>query len=451
MEENESTQIIRTGVAADSAREDIKRELISHGLGTVGFAETYAAILKELGKKEPAPKVPDFVSVVSNKEYNVSPSTGSTELPSIPKMLQTALTITVQSWQAVLTTSIILAFASFVPVLLATFITNIPVLLVLIITTLAYVVTFLAFGALFFVIAKNKERMTYEEAFRFAAGNFVALLWLHIFSALVVVGGSTLLIIPGVLILVYSIFAFLVFIHENATGSRALVRSFDLVQGAFVPLLIRTLCVVLIAFLLGVLTYVLVGALIDSPLSIPATILGALTYTLAYAFAFAGLASLYEARRNAKPLFDLSSYSLLKWGYRLLFLIGVAVVTIILVVSNVIIVFLNSPLFSEFESVQTQNSQEFDEAATENEAFNVADFLMEQKVKATAVSAKISGGRMGSYEGACNDIIVEEPVVCRSTGMEFVVYGPMVAGDIYCVDSTDFSGRVTLPNALSCQ
>lgn len=85
------------------------------------------------------------------------------------------------------------------------------------------------------------------------------------------------------------------------------------------------------------------------------------------------------------------------------------------------------------------------------EGFNFSDFLLKSKVEATAASANVSGGRMGSYGGACADIIVVAPVECLDTEQSFAVFAPMSTGVYYCVDSNEFSGAVSRPKSPLCK
>lgn len=112
-------------------------------------------------------------------------------------------------------------------------------------------------------------------------------------------------------------------------------------------------------------------------------------------------------------------------------------------------------LYSMQESapgVQEEIQWGMEESPVENEeGFNFSDFLLQSKVEATAASANVSGGRMGSYDGACDDIIVVAPIECLDTPKTFSVFAPMSNGAYYCVDSNEFSGAVAKPNSALCR
>jgi hypothetical protein len=106
------------------------------------------------------------------------------------------------------------------------------------------------------------------------------------------------------------------------------------------------------------------------------------------------------------------------------------------------------------ESPEAQEEIEWgveEEQAASEEGFNFSDFLLQSKVEATAASANVSGGRMGSYDGACDDITVVAPVECLDTAQTFAVFAPMSTGVYYCVDSTEFSGPVSRPSNALCK
>ena len=67
----------------------------------------------------------------------------------------------------------------------------------------------------------------------------------------------------------------------------------------------------------------------------------------------------------------------------------------------------------------------------------VGDSILETKVRATVVSAKIQGGRMGSYDGVCKDITVVSPVKCRQTTAGFIIYAPLSNGAYFCEDKSE--------------
>jgi hypothetical protein len=83
------------------------------------------------------------------------------------------------------------------------------------------------------------------------------------------------------------------------------------------------------------------------------------------------------------------------------------------------------------------------------EEVSFSDTIVETNIQATGASAKVQGGRMGSYEGVCNDISVVAPIRCISNDESFAIYGLLSDGTVYCVD-TDSSGRVDRLDGVHC-
>jgi uncharacterized membrane protein len=88
---------------------------------------------------------------------------------------------------------------------------------------------------------------------------------------LVVILGATimgllLLVLPGLLILVLSIFSFHFIVYQNASASRAITQSYYLLKNNFLPVLILALC-------LGVLTALSTGVMLALLLTCPISVI----------------------------------------------------------------------------------------------------------------------------------------------------------------------------------
>lgn len=70
------------------------------------------------------------------------------------------------------------------------------------------------------------------------------------------------------------------------------------------------------------------------------------------------------------------------------------------------------------------------------------DSVLQTKVEQTVVSANIQGGRMGSYDGVCNDVTIVAPIRCQQAQSGYAIFAPMANGSYFCVDSTEFRGYV---------
>lgn len=71
------------------------------------------------------------------------------------------------------------------------------------------------------------------------------------------------------------------------------------------------------------------------------------------------------------------------------------------------------------------------------------DSILQTKVEATVASANVHGGRMGSYDGVCSDIIIVAPVACSATTRAYAIFAPMSNGTYFCVDKSGFRGLIS--------
>jgi hypothetical protein len=81
----------------------------------------------------------------------------------------------------------------------------------------------------------------------------------------------------------------------------------------------------------------------------------------------------------------------------------------------------------------------------------VGETLIISKIETTAASAKLYRGRMGFYDGVCEDITVVAPIVCKNSSDYFLMYAPLTPTSYYCADSNNFSGEVEEPKGNRCQ
>lgn len=93
----------------------------------------------------------------------------------------------------------------------------------------AYFVTRVVLAVMY--AATVAHEVSFTEGWRWGRGRVLAFWWMGILLALVMMAGFGLLIIPGIIVAVYTIFAAQVFILEDRRGIDALVRSTQLVYG----------------------------------------------------------------------------------------------------------------------------------------------------------------------------------------------------------------------------
>ncbi len=113
--------------------------------------------------------------------------------------------------------------------------------------------TLICIPALLVYIA-SEQKMSISDAFKQSRPRIWAFVWIGILSALVMLGGFSLLMIPGIYLMVCFSFAQYLVICEKKGGMQALWESTKLVQGQWLAVFLRILvyAVTLIALMLAV-------------------------------------------------------------------------------------------------------------------------------------------------------------------------------------------------------
>jgi len=164
----------------------------------------------------------------------------------------------------------------------------------LLLNIIAAIVTIIAEIAIIYSI--DDPAKSASEAFRKGLSRFFPFIWVGILTALAVLGGFILLIIPGLIFAVWFSFSYFVLLFEDRRGIAALKQSKHYVQGYFWQVVGRTLAL-LIVVVITVIVVGLIGSLFGSSGS---TILQSLATFLIVPLALAYYYWLYQAIRAAK-------------------------------------------------------------------------------------------------------------------------------------------------------
>jgi hypothetical protein len=257
-------------------------------------------------------------------------------------------------------------------------------------------------------------------------------------------------VVPALAFAVFNVFSFISFVREDARGTGAIVRSIDLVRGAFFSVLGRMILIMLIFFGIGLVLGGVFAVLSVSPLlEAIGNIAASGVEMCVTAISIGAFVKLYEARVAARPLFDRSSYNGLTWLLRIMAVLG-AVVAIGLFLFFIQMVATFYDGLPQDEPIKWGEPTILKDAP---EGFNFEDLVTKSNVETTAASATVYHGRMGSYEGVCQDISVVDPIQCRQNGESFMIFAPVSTGELYCIDNTSFSGTIPGINTAqtSCQ
>lgn len=109
----------------------------------------------------------------------------------------------------------------------------------------------------------KKEPVDLTALYNSSYSQILSYFWISILTGLAVLGGTILLVIPGIIFSVWFSFAAIVFVIEGVKGTEALRASKELVRGKFWPVLWR-----------WVATYIVYGAILTIIIIIPIYIIG---------------------------------------------------------------------------------------------------------------------------------------------------------------------------------
>lgn len=111
-----------------------------------------------------------------------------------------------------------------------------------------------------FLAAREKGRISFQDAFSGAWGKVLSFWWIAILTSLIVTGGLLLFIIPGIIFGIWFSFSLFVFLNEDIKGFNALLKSRKYVEGVFGSILWRQFFFALVSILL-ILPVAIIGAI----------------------------------------------------------------------------------------------------------------------------------------------------------------------------------------------
>lgn len=450
--EDKAKVFLRSQLEAGKRFAEIRREMISQGYGTEGFKDAYSELLIELNISEE-----DKNTFQPDTNHNDVSTAGEGILP-VWTMFKFASRLTFSHMSSVLMAMILVTITTLLSMLIPESPTPylfgpafvVVKLVELLVVTSVYVVSAVA---LFYVIVRTDDDLSYLHGLQWSIQNYLSVVWLSLLTVGISFTGSLVLIVPGLVFIVYNIFSLVVLVREKQRGITAVIRSTDLVFGNFWKLVARLLLIVFFVLVLSLPVALLSGVLAIATSALPAFIYVELALMIFIVmvictFVIGAIVSLYDSCVREKTLFDMSSYKTIKWVYRITALVGFLLsVGLVLVGGYLPINYVDNN--TTFDS--NTNDQPYPSERS-NEEYKVSDLLTESKLNETYASVLYYRSRTGSYDGACSDVVIEESVSCREIDDSFVLYTLVSNGEVYCRDSNGFTGNLkVVPNDYSCQ
>ena len=351
--EQDRHSFILEQLQAGKSKEEIRRELISHGFGSEGFDEALSAAEKEVGKTAPQaaaqpaatqPQVPPVNNTAHITAAGLPPLTGFSTLFNESFSLvwnnmrlywQFVLgSLLIFSGTGVLTgvlvgAMIFLGIGSFF-VSPEMSISGPSIALFGVLGIGLYILLMAAFlfvlGALIYSYIHRAKQVSYWQGLGWALHHIWPIFVIALLTQFVTFGGYVFLLIPGIALSIYLSYSLYVFASEDRPYMSALVRSFDLVYKKWWAVVGRSIlfsiCMMLMFLLLGIFSAVLISTVGEFVILVAILAPFVFCFLMLWFIAFNTL--LFESLQSIKPAsaYNPESHSTLRTALIVLAIIG---------------------------------------------------------------------------------------------------------------------------------
>lgn len=315
---------VRQQLAAGVSRDDLKKTLVTQGWSEQDINEALATV----ETKAPAPAMPQQTQAPAR---SVSQTQGvPVSLVGLGGLFSNAFTIYKKQWLPLLLISAITAGISYALSFLLLGGALLGVALISVVNPLVLIgvvfAALLVFSYLMVVLGGVMLRAVSDTtqgvggSFGWAFKHSLSLYWIYILFFLLIAGGFSLLIIPGIFFLIWFAFAPFVYATEGDKGFDAYFKSKDYVRGHFWSVVVRLIPPALI---FGVIYFLPIDQLIKAVL-----------YFLLNPFLLAYMQSLYLSAKAVRAQSTATPQKESKIAYFIVGLIGLVLPALILAALN---------------------------------------------------------------------------------------------------------------------
>ena len=300
---------------------------------------------------------------------------------------------------------------------------------------IASVVAALTYVALLMVIlmrvVKQDIPLTSKTAWTFIKQHFLSLCVIYLFSGLMILGGMTLFLLPGLAVMISITFAQYVYIHEGKRGLSALLESSALVRGRFWHLVHKILAFIFLSFL-PMLGLTIVFAIIEGIYTSTSTtvINEALLQFVAAALTVINLHAMNSVYVSLKK-HDLQLPGKLFPKVRYIFMIILGVAMIILL----------SLAYAFTESINSF----FEELPVIETASGVQEQVSATSLLATRYFLDTNQSYAGVCESLKNSVTEGEDVQCNDSGEAWALTATDADGTLWCADKNTLAKQIQIP------
>lgn len=199
---------------------------------------------------------------------------------------------------------------------------TVGIVYMVIVSILAYLLVVLGFMltsiAVLRIALKEEQHFSFWNSVWWGAKNIWAILIIALYVQLATTTAYLLLIIPGIILALYTAYSLFAFIDEDQRGFDALLRSIDIVRGNFWGLFWRTICFSLLSLLAMVVPFAIIIAIVFALAPKIAAVLSSVFVVAGYPFLIVwiafGFALLFKSAQARKPYaqFNLEKYARLR-------------------------------------------------------------------------------------------------------------------------------------------
>jgi hypothetical protein len=162
-------------------------------------------------------------------------------------------------------------------------------------------------AGLIIVLRDRSQKFTIKETYRLGWRKLLPLVWVAILTMFIVGGSFILFVIPGIILMVWLLFAQILVITEDEKGLKAIVKSREYTRDYFWPILGRYLVmfvvvVIIYGLLMSLATFVagLFGSINSSSVVVLTSLLGAIINVLVTPMALIYMYLVYESLKTSK-------------------------------------------------------------------------------------------------------------------------------------------------------
>jgi hypothetical protein len=275
-------------------------------------------------------------------------------------------------------------------------------------------------------VTKPDIPLSYTTAFTFIKTHILSLCVIYLFSGLIILGGLSLFLIPGLAVMISITFAQYVYIHEGKRGLPALLQSAVLVRGRFSHLFQKIIAFFVLSFAL-MLGLVIVFSIIEPVLPVVNEALLQIVAATITVINLHAMNSMY-VRLNASPL---SLPGMLYPKLRYLFMM-VAGVVVIIAISLAYAFYENiDSFFEELPAIETASGVQAEVTAT---ALLADTYRADNNLSYTGVCESLKASVTKSSDVQCND-----------SGETWALTATDADGVIWCADKSTPAKQIQVP------